>query len=54
MTVDYDLVVIGGSAAGVYAALFAAQLKARVALVEPPRSIGTPIWGLGTAIACRK
>ncbi|MCD8488566.1 MAG: NAD(P)/FAD-dependent oxidoreductase [Desertifilum sp.] len=36
MTVDYDLVVIGGSAAGVYAALFAAQLKARVALVEPP------------------
>lgn len=36
MTVDYDLVVIGGSEVGVYAAIAAAQLKARVALVEPP------------------
>lgn len=34
MTVEYDLIVIGGSAAGIYAALTAAQLNARVALVE--------------------
>ncbi|UBF26972.1 NAD(P)/FAD-dependent oxidoreductase [Kovacikia minuta CCNUW1] len=34
MTVDYDLVVIGNSAAGIYAAIKAARLKARVALVE--------------------
>jgi len=41
MTVEYDLVVIGGSTAGVYAATAAAQLKARVALVKPQLS-GTP------------
>ncbi len=35
MTVDYDLIVIGGSTAGTYAALAAAHLNARVALVEP-------------------
>jgi pyruvate/2-oxoglutarate dehydrogenase complex dihydrolipoamide dehydrogenase (E3) component len=35
MTNDYDLVIIGGSVAGVYAAKTAAQLKARVALVQP-------------------
>jgi len=35
MTVDYDLIVIGGSAAGTYAALAATHLHARVALVEP-------------------
>jgi pyruvate/2-oxoglutarate dehydrogenase complex dihydrolipoamide dehydrogenase (E3) component len=34
MTVEYDLIVIGGSTAGTYAALTAAQLNARVALVE--------------------
>jgi len=34
MTVEYDLIVIGGSTAGTYAALAAAQLNARVALVE--------------------
>ncbi len=32
---DYDLVIIGGSVAGVYAAKTAAKLKARVALVQP-------------------
>lgn len=35
MTVEYDLIVIGGSRAGTYAALAAARLNARVALVEP-------------------
>jgi pyruvate/2-oxoglutarate dehydrogenase complex dihydrolipoamide dehydrogenase (E3) component len=35
MTVEYDLIVIGGSPAGTYAALTAARLNARVALVEP-------------------
>lgn len=35
MTVEYDLIVIGGSRAGIDAALFAAHLNARVALVEP-------------------
>lgn len=34
MTVEYDLIVIGSSRAGIYAALTAANLKARVALVE--------------------
>ncbi|MGF1494378.1 MAG: dihydrolipoyl dehydrogenase family protein [Microcoleaceae cyanobacterium] len=32
---DYDIVVIGGSLTGRYAALAAAQMQARVALVEP-------------------
>lgn len=36
MSVDYDLVILGGSSAGVYAAVTAARsLHARVALVEP-------------------
>lgn len=35
MTIDYDVVIIGGSLAGRYAALTATQLKAKVALVEP-------------------
>ena len=35
MTVDYDLVIIGGTQAGRRAAVAAAQLQARVALVEP-------------------
>jgi len=34
MTKDYDLIVIGNSRAGAYAALAATQLKARVALIE--------------------
>lgn len=34
MAVDYDLIIIGGSPAGTYAAIAAAKLKARVALVE--------------------
>jgi pyruvate/2-oxoglutarate dehydrogenase complex dihydrolipoamide dehydrogenase (E3) component len=33
MAVDYDLVIVGGSSAGIYAAIVAASLKARVALV---------------------
>ncbi|NJO44621.1 MAG: FAD-dependent oxidoreductase [Oscillatoriales cyanobacterium RM2_1_1] len=32
---DYDVVIIGGSLTGRYAALKAAQMQARVALVEP-------------------
>ncbi|HEY9802091.1 MAG TPA: NAD(P)/FAD-dependent oxidoreductase [Leptolyngbyaceae cyanobacterium] len=35
MTIDYDVVIIGGSLAGRYAALTATQMKAKVALVEP-------------------
>jgi pyruvate/2-oxoglutarate dehydrogenase complex dihydrolipoamide dehydrogenase (E3) component len=35
VTIDYDVVVIGGSLAGRYAALTASQLRAKVALVEP-------------------
>ncbi|MBD2778806.1 FAD-dependent oxidoreductase [Iningainema tapete] len=34
MTIDYDIVIIGGSLAGRYAALSATKLKAKVALVE--------------------
>ena len=34
MAVDYDLVVIGNTATGIYAALAAVKLKARVAIVE--------------------
>ncbi|HLO47407.1 MAG TPA: NAD(P)/FAD-dependent oxidoreductase [Kamptonema sp.] len=33
---DYDVVIIGGTVAGRYAALTATYLQARVALVEPP------------------
>ena len=42
MTVEYDLIVIGGSTAGTYAAVAAARLNARVALVEPQPS--QPNW----------
>ena len=45
-TNDYDLVIIGGSVAAVYAAKTASQLKARVALVQPQSSntIEDEIW----------
>ncbi|MGJ3247605.1 MAG: FAD-dependent oxidoreductase [Elainellaceae cyanobacterium] len=36
MPVDYDLVIIGGSAAARHAARFARQFHARIALIEPP------------------
>ncbi|MBW4651325.1 MAG: FAD-dependent oxidoreductase [Kastovskya adunca ATA6-11-RM4] len=36
MAVEYDLIVIGGSRAGIYAAVAAAHLQARVALVDLP------------------
>lgn len=35
MTVEYDLIVIGGNPVGAYAAVAATQLNARVALVNP-------------------
>ncbi|MBW4560605.1 MAG: NAD(P)/FAD-dependent oxidoreductase [Mojavia pulchra JT2-VF2] len=40
MTIDYDVVIIGGSLAGRYAALAATQLRATVALVEPKINYG--------------
>lgn len=36
MSTDYDLIVIGGTLEGIYAAIEAAYFKARVALVEQP------------------
>jgi pyruvate/2-oxoglutarate dehydrogenase complex dihydrolipoamide dehydrogenase (E3) component len=42
MTVDYDFVILGGSSAARSAAIAAAQLKARVALVEPDRTSMLP------------
>ncbi len=38
MTVDYDLIVLGGAPVGRYAALRACNLGARVALIEPAAS----------------
>ncbi|WP_373530466.1 NAD(P)/FAD-dependent oxidoreductase [Nostoc sp.] len=40
MTIDYDVVIIGGSLAGYYAALAATELRATVALVEPKVNYG--------------
>src|SRR5690242_14550839 len=40
MTIDYDIVIIGGSLAGRYAALAATKLHAKVALVEPQINYG--------------
>lgn len=40
MAVDYDIAIVGGSLAGRYAAKAAVQLRATVALVEPPPSRG--------------
>lgn len=42
---DYDLVIIGGTPAGRYAALTATNFPARVALVEPPRGQDLPAGG---------
>lgn len=36
MTVDYDLIILGGAAVGRYAAARAVEWGARVALIEPP------------------
>jgi pyruvate/2-oxoglutarate dehydrogenase complex dihydrolipoamide dehydrogenase (E3) component len=40
MTIDYDVVIIGGTLAGRYAALAATKLHAKVALVEPQINYG--------------
>lgn len=40
MAVDYDLVVIGGGSAGLVAASAAAQIKAKVALIEKEHRLG--------------
>ncbi|MBE9005871.1 NAD(P)/FAD-dependent oxidoreductase [Fortiea sp. LEGE XX443] len=40
MSIDYDVVIIGGSLAGRYAALAATKLQAKVALVEPQINYG--------------
>lgn len=42
---DYDLVIIGGTPAGRYAALTATNFPARVALVEPPSGQDLPTGG---------
>lgn len=44
MTVDYDLVILGGSSVARYAAIEASRLKARVALVEPDSNAIDPIY----------
>lgn len=44
MTVDYDLVIIGGGSGGLVVASAAAQLKAKVALVEKDRLGGDCLW----------
>ncbi|ACK65013.1 pyridine nucleotide-disulphide oxidoreductase dimerisation region [Rippkaea orientalis PCC 8801] len=44
MAVDYDLVVIGGGSGGLVVASAAAQLKAKVALVEKNRLGGDCLW----------
>ncbi|WP_293061136.1 MULTISPECIES: NAD(P)/FAD-dependent oxidoreductase [unclassified Moorena] len=51
MTVDYDLIIIGGTPAAVYAAVAAAGLKARVALVDPQQ--GKTSWLAQGAIYTR-
>lgn len=44
MAVDYDLVIIGGGSGGLVVASAAAQLKAKVALVERDRLGGDCLW----------
>lgn len=45
MAVEYDLVIIGGGSGGLVVASAAAQLKAKVALVERDR-LGGIVYGL--------
>ncbi|MGL6140777.1 MAG: hypothetical protein ACRC2M_26010, partial [Planktothrix sp.] len=35
---DYDLVILGGSLTGRYAALLGSQMQGRIALVEPEKT----------------
>lgn len=44
MAVEYDIVIIGGGSAGLVVASAAAQLKAKVALVERDRLGGDCLW----------
>lgn len=44
MAVDYDLVVIGGGSGGLVVAAIAAQLQAKVALVEKAKLGGDCLW----------
>lgn len=44
MTVEYDLIVIGGSRAGIDAAITAAHLNARVALIESQPQLGYGVY----------
>lgn len=44
MAVDYDIVIIGGGSGGLVVASAAAQLKAKVALVEKNRLGGDCLW----------
>ncbi|MDJ0509563.1 MAG: mercuric reductase [Crocosphaera sp.] len=44
MAVDYDIVVIGGGSGGLVIASAAAQLKAKVALIEKDRLGGDCLW----------
>ncbi len=49
MSLDYDLVVIGGTRPGIEAAITAAKLQARVALVQPPQqAVNAPPFSEGT------
>jgi pyruvate/2-oxoglutarate dehydrogenase complex dihydrolipoamide dehydrogenase (E3) component len=41
VTIDYDIVIIGGSFAGRVAAIYAKQLRATVALIEPETSFSS-------------
>ena len=51
MAVQYDLIVIGSSPAGIFAATVAAGFKARVALVE--QSVNYSYYGASDAIINR-
>lgn len=50
MTVDYDLIIVGGAAVGRYAAARANQLGARVALIEPPSPSSSLVLSLLTQV----
>lgn len=52
MPVDYDLVIIGATPAGIQAAMTAATLKARVALVTQAAALPDPFaWAMGQSLA---